>query len=124
VKKARLAAAEREVETLPTTTATDLMRRLNGTLSAEEPLLAPEQRLALLRRLLPELKPAEVSARFAAELDPKAVAFVATLPAGPAVPTEAALLEVGRKALAVEPPALAETTRATTLLATPPAPAR
>ncbi|MFO0934813.1 MAG: insulinase family protein [Planctomycetota bacterium] len=121
VKKGWLAGAERDVETLATTTATDLMRRLNGTLSAEEPLLAPEQRLALLRRLLPELKPAEVSARFAAELDPKAVAFVATLPAGPSVPTEAALLELGTKALAVEPPALAEAARATTLLATPPA---
>jgi zinc protease len=123
-KKERLSGAERDVETDPTAPASTLIRRMNGSVGAEEPMLSAGQRLELLRRFLPAVKPEDVAKRFAVEYDPKAVAFVAVLPAGPAVPTEAQLLEAGTKALAVEPTRDVEVAHAASLMAELPKPGK
>ena len=121
-KKQALAAAERDVETAETTPASDLVRRMNAAVTTGDVLLAPRARLDLLRETLPSLTREEVGRRFAEELDPRAVAFVAVLPAGPGVPTEAQLLDVGTKALAVEPTPDVEVAHATRLMAELPVP--
>ncbi|MBU0640651.1 MAG: insulinase family protein [Planctomycetes bacterium] len=114
--------AERAVETEETQPAQMLLRRINGDITAGEPTMSPQQRLDLLRKLLPAISVAEVATRFTTEFDTSAVAFVAVLPAGDNVPTEAGLLEVGTKALAVKPTPEAETARATELMAQLPTP--
>jgi len=90
--------------------------RMNGAVTSGEPLLAPAQRLELVKALLPTITAEEVAKRFAAEFDPSAVAFVVVMPAGQGVPTEAQLLELGTKALAVKPTPDAEVAHATRLL--------
>lgn len=120
VKTQLVSGAERAVETEATVTAQVLIRRLNGNLASGDAMLSPRQRLDMLRELLPTITGEEVAKRFAAEHDPKAVAFVATLPAALAVPTEAQLLEIGTKALAVEPTQDVAVARATELMATLP----
>jgi zinc protease len=103
VNKEMIASAERAVETEATTQAQAFAARINANVAAGEPTLSAAQRLELLRQLLPSISLEEASRRFAAEFDPAAVAFVATLPSGPDVPSESRLLEIGRAALAVRP---------------------
>ncbi len=122
VKKQWIASAERGVETEATVPAQALMTRLNGDVTSGEAMLSPAQRLDLLRRLLPAISTEEVGRRFAAEYDPKAVAFVATLPSALALPTEAQLLELGTKALAAKPTQEVAATHATRLMAELPKP--
>ena len=123
VKKERISGAERAVETAATTQMSGYVSRINNNLVTGEPTMSPEQELALLQKYLPTITPEEVSKRFALEFDPKAVAFVATLPPKDA-PTDAQLLELGLAALAVTPTPETETTHATTLLAEMPAPGK
>ena len=96
-RRDQVSAAELAVSTIPV--AQTLVTRMNGYVTGGDTMLAPKDWLALLRRLLPTITGEEITARFARESDPGAVAFVAVLPAGPLVPTEAALLEIGEKAL-------------------------
>jgi zinc protease len=124
VKKEMISGAERAVETEATQPAQALISRLNGSVTDGEPTVSPPQRLELLRQLLPGISNQEVARRFAAEFDPKAVAFIAVLPASEAVPTEAGLLEVGTRALAVKPTPEAELVHATQLMEELPAPGR
>ncbi|TWT44229.1 Peptidase M16 inactive domain protein [Phycisphaerae bacterium RAS1] len=112
-----ISGAERAVETESTIPAGALIGRLNGAVTSEEPTLSPQQRLDLVKKLLPTITREEVSKCFADEFNPTAVAFIATLPAGDNVPTEATLLEIGTKALAVRPTAEAEIAHATELMA-------
>lgn len=116
VRKQIVAVAEREVETEATAPASALVGRMNGSVTSGEPILSPRQRLDLLNQQLPAITSEEVAKRFAAEFDPKAVAFIATLPAGPNVPTESQLLEIGTAALAVKPEKDAEVAHATKLI--------
>ncbi|MFO0838062.1 MAG: insulinase family protein [Phycisphaerae bacterium] len=111
-----IAGAERAVETEATRPAQAVISRLNGNVSQAEPSLSAAQRFELLRQLLPTITHDEVSKRFAKEFDPAAVAFIATLPAGDNVPSEPQLLEIGTKALAVQPTQEAEVARATQLM--------
>ncbi len=122
VKKEMVSSAERAVETEPTLMASAIIGQINGDVGTGEPTMSASQRLELLNAQLPTIKPEEVAMRFAAEYDPRAVAFVATMPAGPAVPTEAQLLEAGLAALAVPPTQESEAVRATTLMAQAPTP--
>lgn len=117
VRKSMIAGAERAVETEATVPASALVSRMNSSVTTGEPILSPTQRLDLLKQLLPSMTSEEITKRFAAEFDPKAVAFIAILPAGPGVPTEAQLLEIGTAALAVKPTPDVEVAHATKLLA-------
>ena len=65
-------------------------------------ILSAAQTAGIGEQLVPSITVEEVSKRFAAEFDP-AVSRHAVLPASADVPTEAALLEIGTKALAVKP---------------------
>lgn len=123
-KKEMIASAERAVETESTTPMQGIMTRLNASVSSGEPAMSPKQRLDLLRELLPKITEEEVEKRFAKEFQPTAVSFIATLPAGPNVPTEAALLEIGTKALAVQPSQEAESEHATQLMTELPKPGK
>ncbi|MFN0137137.1 MAG: M16 family metallopeptidase [Phycisphaerae bacterium] len=98
-----LTGAQRAVETESTAPAQAIIGRINRDVTTGEPITSREQELDLLSKLLPTITPEEVSKRFAAEFETKTVAFVAILPDGPTVPTEAQLLEIGTKALTVEP---------------------
>lgn len=124
VKKEMMSGAERAVETESSTQMSGYVSRINNNLASGEPTMSPQQRLELLKKYLPTITPEESSKRFAAEFDPKAVAFVAVLPAGKDAPTEAQLLELGLKALAVEPTPEAEKSHATTLMARLPTPGK
>jgi zinc protease len=121
-KKQVLTGAQRAVETEPTRPASSFLNRINGAVTAGEPLMSAAQRLELVARLLPELTAEEINKRFATEFDPHAVSFTAVLPAKGEVPTEAELLEIGTRALAVEPKPAAEVARATELLPNRPEP--
>ncbi len=120
-KKELLAGAERAVETETTTPAQGIISAMNGAVTAGEPMMSPAQRLQLYRDLVPSITTDEASKRFAAEFDPKAVAFVAVLPSGDSVPTESELLDLGLKALSVQPTKDTESTHATQLMASTPA---
>ncbi len=120
VRKSLISGAERGVETESTLPAQAIVGRINGGVTSGEPILSPRQRLDLLKELLPTITPDEIAKRFADEFDPKAVAFIAVLPASGDVPSEAQLLEIGTRALAVKPEREAEAARATTLMAEAP----
>ncbi len=121
-RKQMMSGAERAVETEATTPAQTLIGRLNGDVADGEPTMSPDQRLALLKQLLPTIQAGEINKRFADEFNPKAVAFIATLPSSADVPTEAQLVEIGTKALAVKPTREADTARATSLMTDLPKP--
>lgn len=124
VKKAQTARVEREVEVEATTPAQNLIRRMNSAVTTGAPMLSPKQEQDLLGKALPTITREDLHKRFAAEYDPKAVAFIAVLPAGKDLPTEAQVLEAGTKALAVEVTAEAEGERATQLMAEAPKPGK
>lgn len=119
-KKELIAGAERAVETEATTPAQGIISAMNGAVTSGEPIMSPSQRLQLLRDLLPSITTEEASKRFSTEFDPTAVCFVAVLPSGDGVPTESELLDLGLKALSVQPTKETEATRATQLMATEP----
>lgn len=121
-KKEMISGAERAVETEATLPAQAIIGRLNGNVADGEPNMSASQRLELLKRLLPEITGDEIARRFSEEFDPRAVAFIATLPSGPGVPTEAELLDLGLKALAVKPTQESEAVHATKLMSELPAP--
>jgi zinc protease len=121
-KKQILSNAERAVETEATRLASAFMSRINGAVTAQEPILSAQQDLDLINQLLPGITNEEVGQRFATEFDPRAVAFTAVLPASGSVPTEAELLEAGTQDLAVTPQPEAETARPTQLMSELPKP--
>ena len=123
-KGQRVSAAERAVEPEASQQAQTLISRINSAVATGEPILSPRQRLELLGKLLPTITVEQVSRRFAQEFDPRAVAFVAVLPAGDGVPSEAELLDLGLKALAQKPAPEAESARATELMSAPPTPGK
>lgn len=121
-KRELSANAERAVETEATLPAQSLISRMNSQVTTGEPILSAQQRLDLLKQMLPTISLEEVSKRFHQEFDPKAVCFIAVLPAGANVPSEGQLLEAGIKALAVNPEPEREVAHATELMSQAPAP--
>lgn len=120
--KQMTAGAERAVDTEATMPSSSFVSRINNDITAGEPTMSAQQRLDLLKKVLPTIKLDEVSQRFAQEFDPKTVAFILVMPAGKDVPTEAALLDLGVKALQAKPEKEAEVAHATKLLDKEPTP--
>jgi zinc protease len=117
-----MSGAERAVTTESTTPAQAIISRINGNVTAGEPTMSAQQRLDLLKKLLPTITPEEVAKTFAKEFDPTAVAFVATLPASSEIPSEQQLVELGTRALAVKPQREEELARASELMKDQPSP--
>jgi zinc protease len=115
-RKEIISGAERAVETESTTATQGIIGRINGAVATGDAIMSPQQRLDLLKQLLPSITADEIAKRFADEFDPKAVAFIAVLPTSAEVPTEAQLLDIGTKALAVKPTPETETAHATQLM--------
>ena len=97
-----------------------MLRHINAKVTRREPIASAAQNLAILKQLLPGITAPEVSGVFAANFDPTNVIFVAELPAGGAVPTEAELAAAGRTAVSVTPAKALEVARATSLLSSAP----
>lgn len=121
-RKQMLANAERAAETEPTQPAQALLGRINRAVTEGTPILSAQQRLDLLRQMLPTIGEEEVAKRFADEFAPTAVAFIAILPAGSGVPTEAELLDLGTRALDVTPTREADIVRPSQLMSELPTP--
>ncbi len=115
-----IAEGEDVVQREATLPARAVLRQLNGAVARREPVMSAAQRLDLLNRLLPGILAAEVSQVFAAAFDPTHVTFIAELPSGGDVPSEAELISLGRLALDVKPEKETEVARAASLLRTPP----
>jgi zinc protease len=123
IKKQMISGAERAVETEASLPSTAIIGGLNNLVASGGAMMSPTQRLELLKKVLPTITTEEVGQRFAREFDPTNVAFIAVLPSGPDVPTEAQLLAMGTKALAVKPTQETEaTSRATELMTKLPTP--
>lgn len=123
-QKEIISGAERAVETEATLPAQAIIGSMNAAVADGEPMMSAAQELKLLKEVLPTIKPDEVSRRFAREFDPSSLCFVATMPSGPNIPTEAQLLEAGIKAFEVKPTEETQAERATTLMAKAPAPGK
>ncbi len=115
-KKEILASVTRAVETEPTMPAGSMISQWNQAISDGEPISSAAQRLEIVQRLLPTVQLDEVGARFAKEYDPSAISVIAILPDSAQVPTEASLLEIATKALAVKPEKEAIEERASQLM--------
>lgn len=122
VRAELISGAERAVETEKTRPAQQIIGSINNNLANGEPTMSAQQRLDLLKKVLPTITDEEVSARFAKEFDPTVVSFTAVLPSGPNVPTESELVEVGMAALAVKPTPETESEHATVLMSEMPKP--
>ncbi len=123
-KKEILSRVDRRVETEATMPASAVLGGLNGDITEGNTLMSAAQERDLTKSLIASITPEEAGKRFAKEFDSSAVAFVATLPSGGDVPTEAQLLEAGTAAFKVVPTAETEAKHATTLLAKPPTPGK
>ncbi len=117
-----LAQAEEAAQQDASAPARRILRRLSDAVARREPWMSAEQRLALLRQLLPGITVEEVSRAFSAAFDPQHTLVVLTLPAGGDVPAETDLASVGQVALAVSPDPPAERARPDRLLAAAPRP--
>ncbi len=116
VKKQIMSGAERSVETESTVPASALVARMNNSVTTGEPMMSPQQRLDVLKELLPTITSDEIAKRFTNEFNPTNCAFIAVLPAGEGVPTETQLLEFATAALAVTPTQDVEVAHATQLM--------
>ncbi|NLX56734.1 MAG: insulinase family protein [Planctomycetaceae bacterium] len=121
-KKQIVSSAQRDVETEPTSPASDLMRRMNEAVTNGEPIMSAAQYLELTQQLVSPITVEEVTRRFAAEFDPAVFSVTAILPASPEVPTESALLDIALQALAVQPEREVAAERPTQLMDTLPTP--
>ncbi len=114
---ALVAEAEEAVRREVTRPARQVLRQINGDVTRLGSLMSAAQKLALLKRLLPDITAREVSDAFAAAFDPRGAIFIAELPASDGVPGEADFLALGRAAVAVKPGKPSHVARAATLLA-------
>jgi zinc protease len=119
-RTAFIAEAEQAVQREATLPARSVLRQINAKVARGEPISSAAQSLAILKQLLPGITAAEVSAAFAANFDVANAVFIAELPSGTAVPTEAELAAAGRAAVSVQPAKALEVARATSLLAAAP----
>jgi len=112
--------AEEAVRREATRPAREVLRQINADVTRQSPPMSAVQRLALFQRLLPGITAREVSDAFAIAFDPSRAIFIAELPAGDDVPSEADLLALGRASVSVNPGKPADVARAAGLLATLP----
>jgi len=119
--KTLMSNAEQSAQREGTVPAQALLRSYNGQVADGEPIMSPTQTLELMKRLLPSMKAAEVSASFASEFDPTNLKFIAELPSSGSIPTEAELTKFGREAFNVTPAAEAAGTKITQLMGKAPA---
>jgi len=116
VRASLIAQAEEAVQREGTLPARAILRQINRAVARREPVMSAAQRLELLRRLLPGITAEEISQLFASNFDPTNVTFIAELPSGGDVPSEAELIELGRSALNVKPGRETEVARVSSLL--------
>jgi zinc protease len=123
--RAALLAEARDAVTRDATAALrPILAGINEVVTRREPIMSAAQRLALFEALLPGITASEVSKAFAAAFDPANVLVIAKVPTSAGVPDEPELQKLGRAALDVQPSAVAERPRPTSLLSSVPAEAR
>ena len=117
-RKALLAGAEQAARTESTWDARAFLSRMNSALAQERKPMSELQRLELLARILPTLKPDQVNASFRADFAPDARLLLVTLPEKQdlAVPSEDQVLALAREAEAAAVAAPAAKARARSLL--------
>jgi zinc protease len=123
-RAAILASAEQAVEQDATRPSQGIMAEINSAIAAGVTITSAQEDLRIAREVLPTIKPADVSAWFAATFDPaRPPAFSLQTSAGAEVPTEARLVELGMDALKATPEADQAAARASALLERVPEPA-
>lgn len=122
VKSEMIAGAERFVEQEKTLPARALTAAINNAVATGNTLMGAQNELAQYKALLPTITRDEVSKAFSEMFDTKNVTFVAQLPDSVpgGIPSESELVELGRKALDVQPTAETEAERPTVLMASKP----
>lgn len=121
-----LSNAERAVETDSTRSARAILFEILGSVNDGEPVVAPAQRLKLMKALLPEIGLAEVSEAFAKNFGSDTFAYVLTMPEKPdiSVPDSATVLAAARAALAEKTEPIGGEEATATLLASMPEPGK
>lgn len=115
-----ISGAERSVQVEGTLTAGQLLGGMNQRVSQGEPLMSPQQRLALMKEILPSIEAKDVSWAFSKMFDPANATFIAQMPSSAEVPSEEDLLKLGLAAVNVEPEAEGDSEGAKTLMAEAP----
>jgi zinc protease len=111
-----LSSAEQAVRREATTPSRAIIGRITAGVGSEGVIMSARQEYDLLSELLPSITVGEVSSHFATEMEPRNAAFVAVLPSTAEIPSEPELLEMGLKALDVEPESYEEPQAASTLM--------
>jgi zinc protease len=122
VTKDFIAGAERAVSTESTIPADSMLRRMNQSVASGEPIMSAQQRLDLLKGLLPTITRADINACFAENFDPANAAIVLTAPTTANAPSNEEFLSLAREALAARPEADIERARASAFMDTLPTP--
>jgi zinc protease len=107
-RRAIVAEAEEREDREATSTAREILQRMNADVGHEEPILSAAQRLAATRALLPTISTRECSELFAARFDPTNVVFILEIPSSAKPPTEEEFLGLATAAADVTPEAPAE----------------
>jgi zinc protease len=116
-KKELQAGAERAVEVDATRPAQQILAELSSAVEDGDTITSAQQDLEVTRAILPQITLEQIASRFNESFDAtRPLTFVLELPAGPDVPTEDALVELGVKALSVQPEAEAPRVRPTAFL--------
>lgn len=124
MKSQMLSDAERSVEQEATIPARQVIMGINGLVASGDAITSASQDVELLRRVLPTISRADISKAFADAFAVQHVVFEVDLPSNVAggLPSESEVVELGKKALSVEPLAEVESHRPTNFLsAAPPA---
>ena len=121
-----ISQAEDAVRKEPTRDAQRVIREMLGAVNNEEPILSAQQRLDLLKRLLPTVKLEEVSAAFKEHFKPGTFAYVLTMPKKDEVklPSEEEVLAAAKAAEARKVEAPKDVKALADLLASEPTPGK
>ena len=126
IKKDILAAAEREVRTEATRDSQNVLFQLNAYISTGDTVMSAQQRLDLLKKILPEVALDEVQKTFKENFKPGSWAYVLTLPEkdGLTLPTTEEVLAAASAAEKQSTEAWVWVDRPTTILEQPPIPGK
>ncbi len=102
-REALISGAEEAVKSESTRPAQVFLRRITGGVNDGEAITSAAQNLEILKAVLPTISSKEVSEAFKTNFDPSAGVFIAQLPSTASVPSEAELVDLGRKAFDVKP---------------------
>ena len=122
--EALISGAEEAVKSESTRPAQVFLRRITGGVNDGEPITSAAQNLWILRTVLPTISPKEVSETFTKNFDPSAGVFIAQIPSTVSVPSEAELVDLGRKAFDVKPAKQDSVVRVDSLLKQAPTPGK